>query len=579
MILTFQRALDIVKGYRKEILVLLIVAQFLAILEILTLISIYPVLNFILVENNNVSLTLHFKILTIIFPEETYQSISVIIAFIMVVSSSSFRIFLIAKTNFTVADLRQKITQKIFSAYLSKNYNFYLQNHRSEMVKNILSEVDLFVVGYLLPLLAIITNFTVMFYIFVFLTLLSTKITLFTLSFFLVSYSIIFLLVRIILVDAGTLKVTANKKRFIIVNNAIGSIRDVILGGSQQLYQNEFFEPNKTFASMTARIQTIAQSPRYLIEGLMLCAILFVLSLTLSSEQDAYPYIDLAILATFTLAGLKLLPSIQLVYHSFAQVRSSDASVLSLYKVINSLSRNVRSADASVKLTFKSRLDLENISFSYPGSSDLVLNELSIRIGVGERIGLVGQSGSGKSTLCDLIMGLLEPSSGTISVDGKVIDQSNIQGWQNIVGYVPQEVFLIDDSVYRNVAGISSLSEEQKRIVRKACSIAAASDFIEKLPAEYDTRLGDNAVLLSGGQKQRLGIAKVMYRNASLIVLDEATSALDVDTEERVLETLDRLPDHVAQIIISHNIQTLRNCDRIYELSGGVLREKRVDML
>ena len=106
-----------------------------------------------------------------------------------------------------------------------------------------------------------------------------------------------------------------------------------------------------------------------------------------------------------------------------------------------------------------------------------------------------------------------------------------------------------------------------------------ALDFIEKLPAEYDTRLGDNAVLLSGGQKQRLGIAKVMYRNASLIVLDEATSALDVDTEERVLETLDRLPDHVAQIIISHNIQTLRNCDRIYELSGGVLREKRVDML
>ena len=577
MILTFQRALDIVKGFRKEILILLIVAQFLAILEILTLISIYPVLNFILVENNNVSLTLHFKILTIIFPEESYQSISVVIAFIMVVCSSSFRIFLIMKTNFTVADLRQKITKKIFSAYLSKNYNFYLQNHRSEMVKNILSEVDLFVVGYLLPLLAIITNFTVVLYIFVFLTLLSAEITLLTLSFFLISYSIIFLLVRIILVDAGNLKVTANKKRFIIVNNAIGSIRDVILGGSQQLYQNEFFEPNKTYANMTARVQTIAQSPRYLIEGLMLCAILFVLSLSLSVEQDTYPYLDLAILATFTLAALKLLPSIQLVYHSFAQARSSDASVLSLYKVINSLSGNVRNADTSVKLTFKSRLDLENISFSYPGSSDLVLDKLSVSIGVGERIGLVGQSGSGKSTLCDLILGLLEPSSGTISVDGKVIDRSNIQGWQNIVGYVPQEVFLIDDSVYRNVAGITSLSEEQEMKVRKACSIAAASEFIEKLPAGYDTRLGDNAVLLSGGQKQRLGIAKVMYRDVSLIVLDEATSALDANTEERVLETLDRLPDHVAQIIISHNIETLRNCDRIYELTGGVFREKRVD--
>ena len=203
--------------------------------------------------------------------------------------------------------------------------------------------------------------------------------------------------------------------------------------------------------------------------------------------------------------------------------------------------------------------NLENISFSYPGSSDLVLDKLSVSIGVGERIGLVGQSGSGKSTLCDLILGLLEPSSGTISVDGKVIDRSNIQGWQNIVGYVPQEVFLIDDSVYRNVAGITSLSEEQEMKVRKACSIAAASEFIEKLPAGYDTRLGDNAVLLSGGQKQRLGIAKVMYRDVSLIVLDEATSALDANTEERVLETLDRLPDHVAQIIISHNIETLRN--------------------
>lgn len=575
MLLTFNRAKYIVRNYLNDIYVLAIIAQLLAILEILTLASIYPIFNFILSSASSPpNNSLHFDIITYFFDEDDYLMHSIYVALILVVLGSAWRIFLVKKTNFTVAALRQKITHKILSAYLSKTYQFYFHNHRSEMAKNILSEVDLFVTGYLLPAIAIVTNLTIVCYIFAFLTILSFKITIATVTFYGISYVIIFGLAKPALIDAGHQKVVANKKRFIIVNNSIGSIRDVILSSSKRLYEDEFSAPNETFAKMSARIQTIGQIPRFLIEGLTLSAVLFSLLFSLLAKQSTGLVLDLAIIATFALAALKILPSVQILYNSFAQIRSADSSVLSIHDVVNDLSKNLRSTKSLECLSFNETLEFTDIYFSYPGSKNSTLKEISLTIQRGERIGLMGLSGSGKSTFCDIILGLLEPSSGEIYVDGKAVNRSNVVSWQKLVGYVPQDIFLTDDSVYRNISGQKCLNESQKRKVHAACQAASAADFIEDLPEKYDSKLGDNAVFLSGGQKQRLGIAKAMYRDVSLIVLDEATSALDPSTEAKILETLDGLPDTVAQIVISHNLATLKYCDRIFELRGGMLFEK-----
>jgi ABC-type multidrug transport system fused ATPase/permease subunit len=226
------------------------------------------------------------------------------------------------------------------------------------------------------------------------------------------------------------------------------------------------------------------------------------------------------------------------------------------------------------RIYFEREIRFENVSFSYHGQSSIVLKALSLGVTFGESLGIVGPSGAGKTTLVDLLLGLLTPTSGVVTVDGKAVDLSKMS-WRSEVGYVPQDVFLIDDTIRNNIAfGIPTHEISEERI-RNCVETAQLKDFVSALPDGLDTVTGERGVRLSGGQRQRIGIARALYHEPTLLVLDEATSALDLDTETEFLETLEAIHKQVTMVVISHRLSSLKYCDRIVRLEHGALAEVR----
>ena len=225
--------------------------------------------------------------------------------------------------------------------------------------------------------------------------------------------------------------------------------------------------------------------------------------------------------------------------------------------------------DTSTPITFAKEIVLDNISFSYSADAQPILQDLSLTIPKGSRIGFIGETGSGKSTLLDIIMGLLQPTSGALKIDGDRIDSSNLRAWQKHVAHVPQSIFLADGTIAENIAFGLPLDQIDEVRVRQAAEQAQIHDIIEKLPNGYQTIVGERGVRLSGGQRQRLGIARAIYKQADVIIFDEATSALDNETEKAVMEAIDQLSNELTILVIAHRLSTLKNCTQIIKLPDG----------
>ena len=279
----------------------------------------------------------------------------------------------------------------------------------------------------------------------------------------------------------------------------------------------------------------------------------------------------LPILGLFAFAGQRLMPELQKLYQSLARIQAGGAAVNVVHDdLVNQLNEGRLPRSIPTRLGLNDRIILENVSYNYPGAKFAGLNEISLDIKAGERVGIVGSTGAGKTTLADTILGLLPPSEGRIIVDGAPITDETQRAWQQSVGYVPQDIFLTDANIYENIAlGVPMLEIDKPR-VRRAAEIARIDDFIRNdLPDDYETAIGERGVRLSGGQRQRIGIARALYHEADLIVFDEATSALDNLTELEVMSAIDALPGDKTVLIIAHRLSTVKRCDQIIVMDKG----------
>jgi ATP-binding cassette subfamily B protein len=307
---------------------------------------------------------------------------------------------------------------------------------------------------------------------------------------------------------------------------------------------------------------------------LMIATLAYFLAKQPNGVAQAVP-----ILGALALAAQRLLPLMQQAYSSWSNLRQNQYSLKDTLEFLDQPLPNELDS-SSEPIEFVKDIALDNISFSYSAGAQPILQDLSLTITKGSRIGFIGETGSGKSTLLDIVMGLLQPSTGSLKIDGAIVDAQNLRAWQKHVAHVPQSIFLADGTIAENIAFGLPLDQIDAVWVRQAAEQAQIHDIIEKLPNGYQTMVGERGVRLSGGQRQRLGIARAIYKQADVIIFDEATSALDNDTEKAVMEAIDQLSNELTILIIAHRLTTLKNCSQIIELDkGSVKRVGKYDQL
>ena len=279
----------------------------------------------------------------------------------------------------------------------------------------------------------------------------------------------------------------------------------------------------------------------------------------------------LPIISLYVFAGYRLMPALQQIYSSLTQLTFVGPSIDKLNNDIKSLKPLNLNHDEDV-LTFNKEINLHYVHYNYPNTSRTALKDINLTIPLKSTVGLVGSTGCGKTTTVDIILGLLEPQKGTLEVDGKVITKQNTRAWQRSIGYVPQHIYLSDDTIMANIAFGVEPKEINQEMIKKVSKIANLHQFvIDELPKQYQTIIGERGVRLSGGQRQRIGIARALYHNPKVLILDEATSALDNQTEQAVMKAINNLNKKITIIIIAHRLNTVKNCDIIYKLDKGQL--------
>ena len=461
---------------------------------------------------------------------------------------------------------------RLMRRYLGQPYEWFLGRHSSRVAATVLSEVNRVVSGSLFPALQMVAHCLIAICLFALLIYVDPALALSVAIVIGTAYALLYLGVRRFLKRVGAVHLTANRERFKVTNEAFGGIKDVKIAGLEESMVDRFRPPSRRVVRSEVVSQIIGEIPSIVIQAIvfggMMAVLLYLMSVH-GSIEGALPVFSL-----FAFAGYRLIPALQKVYRNLATVRVTAPLLDSLDEDLQKLEPvdlpyNMKDS-RSRREPFTEAIELENITYTYPNAAQPALNGVSLRIPVREKIGLVGTTGSGKTTTVDVLLGLLMPQEGRMRVDGEIIDRSNVRAWQRSVGYVPQHIYLSDETVAGNIAFGIPPKEVNMAAVERAARIANLHDFVvNELPGGYDTHVGERGVRLSGGQRQRIGIARALYHDPDVLILDEATSALDNVTEGLVMEAVNNLGRQKTVIMIAHRLSTVRSCDCIYLLEGG----------
>ena len=359
------------------------------------------------------------------------------------------------------------------------------------------------------------------------------------------------------------------------LQEGLGSIRDILVDGTQRIYADIFKHADHNLRKAQGSNAVIAGSPRFVMEalGIILIAMAaYFFSVRPGGVLEVFP-----VLVAFALGAQRLLPAMQQCYSAIATITGSQAALSDALVLLEQpmLPTEKEAMALSIPFTNTNEIRLESVCFKYPSTEEWVLNNASMIIPRGARIALIGTTGSGKSTLLDILLGLLQPTSGRLTVDGLCLDGYMVKSWQKSIAHVPQFIYLTDASLAENIAFGVPRDEIDMELVCKAAKQAQIFGFIDGLPDKFNTRVGERGARLSGGQRQRIGIARALYKQANVILLDEATSALDEVTESSVMQTIEELGPDVTVLVVAHRLSTVQKCDLIFELLNGEIR--RVD--
>jgi ATP-binding cassette, subfamily B, bacterial PglK len=473
--------------------------------------------------------------------------------------------------------LYASLSRKMLTIYLSKPYIFFLNQNSSDLGSVILTEVRNFIEGLVGPGIQIISNMLISVLIFSLLIATDPIFGITVIATLGICYYFVFLFVKSSLDKIGVGQIRGNRGKFKAVSEAIAGIKEIKILGKEISFIKEFSLHAESHAKLNAQAGVIARSPRYVLESVAFGGIIVATILKLNNESGIDSMMPL--LSIYAFAGYRLLPALQQVFSDIASVRVN----LGVLKILKIDIGEVPEKEILAKLDFNSKanalgfsnvIQVKNVSFAYPGRANKILCNFNISILKNTKIGIVGSTGSGKSTLVDILMALLEPEHGLLLVDGVPIDRTNASMWQKSIGYVPQMIFLSDDSVARNIALGVPNEDINMNAIKKAAIIANIDKFIEEcLPKKYDTIIGEKGIRISGGQRQRIGIARAVYNDPELIVFDEATSSLDNETESVIVESINTMSKNKTIIIVAHRISSLKYCDKIFVIEdSGLLR-------
>lgn len=486
----------------------------------------------------------------------------------VVMCSTVFKIVTQYAVNRFASLQRHYFSTRLLKTYLQQNYEFFIQRNSATLVKNILSEVDQLIWTMILPALTLMSYGVVLLSMIGILLLydpLMAISTAFVLGLF---YASIYMLVRKKLTQIGQEFTQANKERYQTCQEALAGIKDVMINNAEHGYIKQFEESSRVFARHIATRETLGQVPLNVIETVGYgCLIGLAMLLVVSGKEVAH---ILPVLGLYGFAAYRMLPAAQNMYRAISQIKFSE-QVLSVLKPEFALEKDELKhieKDSTQYLKFENSIRLENISFAYPNRMESpILNNFSLEVNKNASLGIVGKSGSGKSTLMDIMLGLLFPQQGKVYIDDVELTADNITQWRDLVGYVPQNIYLADKSIAENIAfGVAKIDIDLKRVEFVARQ-AQIDDFIQsQLPLGYHTLVGERGVMLSGGQRQRIGIARALYKNPQVLFMDEATSALDTETEQAVNEAIQNLNGKMTMVIIAHRESAVAQCNQILKL-------------
>lgn len=506
--------------------------------------------------------------------EATFIMALGVVTMIAVVAASAFKTLTFHLVGRFVHMQRQSLGVRLLSTYLRQPYEFFLARNPSELTKNVLSEVDQLVLDLLQPLSMLIAQGAMALAMTVVVFVYDPWMALCIVAVVGLLYGAIYLLVRKRLVYIGTARQAADMGRYQSCNEVLGGIKDVKITHATDAYLQRFSHASREFSRHAATAETLSQSPLYIVEAVGYTG-LIVIALVLLWRSGDIAHV-LPALGLYGFAAYRLLPAVQIMYRGLARLRFSSAALNHIHQDL-SLSQTQEREVAGAALVPQREIRLQGIRYAYPAAPDKpVLDCVDLVVPVNTSVGIAGRSGSGKSTLMDILLGLLQPQAGVLTVDDTPITPANVAAWRRAIGYVPQHIYLADASVAENIAFGVPANEIDMQAVERAARTAQIHDFVvRELPRGYGSLVGDRGIRLSGGQRQRIGIARALYRDPPVLCMDEATSALDHETEEALVAAMRVLSGCKTVIVIAHRETSLKGCQRV--VSVDVLTGKAAE--
>lgn len=553
---------------KRKLVFLAILMTFSACLEMIAIGSLLPIVALIqkpsLIQTN---LTLSRVSLFLGIHSTHYFLTSLLLLLLIIYVIKNTIVFILSnkQNQFISAEFASLATQ-LFSSYLNRPYHFHLQINTAQLIRNVTDETVTVLYFVLLPMITLISEGLVILALFSLIIMMNPIASLFSVCFGAMVIYGFFYFIRDKMLHIGKKIQIDSGKMIQYVQEGLGGIKEIKVLSREPYFHNEFSKHVIQYAKGMKQSLVINTLPRLVLETLFIALFvgMFFLFSLLGKSESVIP-----VMAVFGAAAFRLIPNLNRIMGAITQLKQGSASIDLVVKDLADVKTNIEPRMGTV-LPFRFHIDIQGVTYNYPNSKMNALDTISFQIKHGEMIGFMGKSGSGKTTLIDVILGLLTPTRGRVLVDGKDI-QENLSQWQNQIGYIPQNIYLIDESLRHNIAlGLHphEIDDERMWLSLEAARLA---DFVRTLPDGLNAMIGERGVCLSGGQRQRIGIARALYYDPQILILDEATSALDFETEQDIINTIRALRHFKTILVIAHRSSTIEKCDRVCHIEGGKL--------
>lgn len=545
-----------------------------AVFELLGVSLILPFIQIIMdssiIESNSIMLFV-YNIFDLSSVNEFLLLISILLIILYIVKNIYLLLMYYAQYTFTFNN-QMRMSVKLMDCYLKKPYDFHLKKNSSEIIRSVTTDVDnLFKL--VLNCIQLLSEILMCFLIGIFLFITNAAITIVVIILLTLSMIIFLGLMGRKIKKFGDGNQVYYSEMIKWINESLGGIKEIKILNREQFFIDSYMKSNNKYIDCGKKNSLLNQMPKFCIETVCIVGVLSLISVMIYKGDNISTLIPQ--LAVFAMAAFKLLPSVNRMNTYINLIIFYKPSIDSIYKDLKETESlndiKPTNFENNSNINIKNSIKLNNITFKYPDSNEYILKDININIPVNKSIAFIGPSGSGKTTIVDIILGLLNPEKGEILADSFNI-HNDLNKWSKIIGYIPQNIYLSDDSIRNNIAfGIEDTKINDK-LIWTALEQAQLKEFVEQLDNDLETHVGERGIRLSGGQRQRIGIARALYHNPQILILDEATSALDNETEKAVMEAINSLQGKKTLIIIAHRLNTIKNCDIIYEVKNGSVK-------